>query len=351
MLKRGFLLGVFVILSALMLAGIVGAVAEIDKYGNVHTNIPMEAVVYAAIEAGDLVYVTMGTTTIMVPFVTTYGDVDRGQPLARYSDAHVLLAINYGNFAKTYGLEVGSPVYMGLVEKGAYKDELEIRHLVRSDVREDYASDEVFANFREITLGDIAPGKLYRCSHPSIDDPRAPYASALIEQAGIKTVINLSDSDEELASNLEYSEYYKSISEAGNLINLNMSVDPLADDFARKLGEGLRFMIAHEPPYLIHCVEGKDRAGIASALLGAIMNAKTDEIYADYVKSYENYYNVVPGTAAYDAVRKIIADLFVLMNNGNPVDDVNVKSVALDYLTKKAGLSYTEIAAIQDILR
>jgi hypothetical protein len=39
------------------------------------------------------------------------------------------------------------------------------------------------------------------------------------------------------------------------------------------------------------------------------------------------------------------------MNDGNPVDDLNVKSVALDYLTKKAGLSYTEIAAIQDILR
>jgi len=50
-------------------------------------------------------------------------------------------------------------------------------------------------------------------------------------------------------------------------------------------------------------------------------------------------------------VRKIVADLFVLMNNGNPVSDVNVKSVALNYLTKRAGLTYTEIAAIQDILR
>ncbi len=81
------------------------------------------------------------------------------------------------------------------------------------------------------------------------------------------------------------------------------------------------------------------------------MNASTEEIYADYVKSYENYYKVQPGTAAYDAVRKIISDLFVEMNGGKPVDDSNVKQVAMKYLTEKVGLTLDQIGQLQEKLK
>ena len=64
----------------------------------------------------------------------------------------------------------------------------------------------------------------------------------------------------------------------------------MSEDFANKLREGLLFMIKRTP-YLIHCVEGKDRAGITVALLEAIMDASVEEIYKDYVKSYENYFH------------------------------------------------------------
>ena len=291
------------------------------------------------------------TETFEAPFVTVYGDVDRGKPLIRLTDGHVQLAINYGNFASTYGLKVGDLVVIKLKEKGTYKSELEIRHLVRTNNRADYDSDEVFANFREVRLGSIGQGKLYRSSHPSINDPRAPYASKLMENVGIKTVINLSDSQDELLKNLQYSNYYKSIYDNGNLIALNMGVDPMSDDFAQKLQTGLLFMISKEPPYLLHCVEGKDRAGIVTALLGAIMDASTEEIYADYVKSYENYYKVQYGTAAYDAVKKIISDLFVEINDGKPVVDSNVKQVAMKYLTEKVGLTPEQIAQLQGKLK
>ncbi len=280
-----------------------------------------------------------------------YGDVDRGKPLIRLTDGHVQLAINYGNFASTYGLKVGDLVLIKLKEKDTYKSELEIRHLVRTNNRADYDSDEVFANFREVRLGSIGQGKLYRSSHPSMNDPRAPYASKLMENVGIKTVINLSDSQDELLKNLQYSNYYKSIYDKGNLIALNMGVDPMSDDFAQKLETGLLFMISKEPPYLLHCVEGKDRAGIVTALLGAIMDASTEEIYADYVKSYENYYKVQYGTAAYDAVEEIISDLFVEMNDGEPVDDSNVKQVAIKYLTEKVGLTVQQVSQLQEKLK
>jgi len=51
-----------------------------------------------------------------------------------------------------------------------------------------------------------------------------------------------------------------------------------------------RFIIANDGPYLIHCTEGKDRAGFVSAVLEALMGADLQEIVADYMKSYENYY-------------------------------------------------------------
>ncbi len=288
---------------------------------------------------------------ITAPYATTYGDVDRGSVLVRISGGHVLIAVNYGNCSKTYGLELGNEIAIKLLEKGSYKEELEIRHLVRTDVREDYISNEIFANFREIDMGNIKSGLLYRSSHPSIDDPRAPYAAEFVKAAGIQTVINLSDSDEELATNCSYNEYYKSIMENGNLINLNMGVDLLSDEFAQKLQKAFLFIIEKNPPYLVHCVEGKDRAGMISALLGAIMDATTEEIYKDYVISYENYYNVMPGTPAYDAVENIIIGIFKSINEGKAVTDENIKEISVKYLTEKVGLTQEQIIQIQEKLR
>jgi len=354
-----FVLSVILVLSlsniffaeGIVSSDVFGTVSEVDKYGNVYTDIPEATILENGFEIGDMLLIELRGSSIIAPFVTTYGDVDRGNPLVRTTSGYVQLAINYGNFAKTYNLEIGDSITFKLKEKGAYKSELEIRHLVRTDNREDYASDAIFANFREVTIGNIKEGKLYRSSHPSTSDPRSPYASELMEEAGIKTVINLSDSQEELMNNLQYSDYYKTIYDQGNLIALNMGVDPMSDDFAMKLNKGILFMIEKEPPYLIHCVEGKDRAGITVALLGAIMDASTEEIYSDYVKSYENYYNVKENTPAYEAVERIISDLFVEMNNGNSVDDSNIKDVAMKYLTKKVGLTQDQINQLKQKLR
>jgi hypothetical protein len=337
---------------ASVFAGVAGKIAEIDsKYGNVYTDILQLTLSEAGLEVGDLVELKFDSKVMVVPFVRNYGDVDRGSVLIRLSGGRVSLAINYGNFAKTYDIIVGKDVELSLVEKGAYLNELEIRGLVRTDARSDYESDAVFSNFRVVALGHIKPGVLFRCSHPSINDPRAPFANELVKQAGIRTVINLADTDEELLSFYQYSDFYRSLGEAGHIINLGMGVDMLSDDFSQKMKEGLLFLIENEPPYLVHCVEGKDRAGIVSALLEALMGATAEEVFHDYVISYENYYHVKPGTPAYDAVKKIIVDIFKSMNDGNPVDDSNIRFVALKFLRTKVGLSLEEIEGLKAALQ
>lgn len=81
------------------------------------------------------------------------------------------------------------------------------------------------------------------------------------------------------------------------------------------------------------------------------MDASVEEIYKDYVKSYENYFHVKTGYPSLWRNRKIIADLFKEINNGKPVDDSNIKQVAMKYLTEKVGLTQEQIAQLQEKLK
>ncbi len=79
-------------------------------------------------------------------------------------------------------------------------------------------------------------------------------------------------------------------------------MDFTADDFKAGLAKGLAFFAAHEGPYLVHCTEGKDRAGFVSALLECLMGATGQEVAADYMVTYYNYYGVEPGSEQYEAI-------------------------------------------------
>lgn len=60
--------------------------------------------------------------------------------------------------------------------------------------------------------------------------------------------------------------------------------------------------MAHEGPYLIHCTEGKDRAGFVSALLEALVGSSVEEIKDDYMCSFTNYYGVEYGSEQYEKI-------------------------------------------------
>ena len=324
-----------------------GKIAAVDKYGNVMTDISPEMVAASGAEVGDVVIVKIGDNVIVLPFVTTYGDVDRGTALMRPRDTGIQLAINYGNFAVTYGVSEGSQVSVYMKEKGAYLSDIAIRHLEKLEKRDDYDSDEAFANFRQVTAGKIKPGVLYRVSHPSLGDDRSSYAAKLVEEHGIKTILNLSDTSEEFEQNLAHSEYYRELNEAGNVVAVGMGVDFAAKEFTAKLKTVMEFMIAHDGPYAVHCVEGKDRVGIVVALLEGLAGATVDEIVQDYMVSYENYFKVEKGTEGYKLVSKIMYDQLKEMNNGQPVTDADVKAVVVNYLKNSVGLDNEQIKELE----
>lgn len=337
---------------------VTGTVAEIQKYGNLTIDIKPSKLYEAGYELGDILKVTVGEKTLSIPFCTSYSDVDTGSLVVRDSKEEDLLivAINMGNFATTYGANKGDTVTFSLGEKQGYLSEYLLRQLTRTNNREDYATDSIFANFRSITTTGIKPGVLYRSSNPSNNElGRAAYADRLTEAVGVKTVLNLADSDsiikEHMSASDYKSEYYKNLFEKGQVAALNMTVDISGKDFQEKLVKGLRFMANHEAPYLVHCTEGKDRAGYVSAVLECLMGATYDEVIKDYMLTYENYYHVVRGSEQYNSIAKsnIITSLTTVMCGYEKDKDIskeNLSKAAENYL-KRIGLTEEEIKSLK----
>ena len=335
-----------------------GSVAVVDRYGNITTDITLPNLLNAGFEPGDMVLLEAGAFSGIVPLVYNYADVLPGNALARLHTGNqiIMLAINMGNFSEANKAAEGAAVTITMSAKGAYRGELEIRNLVRTDNRADYSSDAVFANFREVKLGGIPAERLYRSSHPAMNADtgdtsdmvnRSPFAAALGEQARIATVINLADSPEELPSRAASVPWYRNFVDRRNIIALGMGVDYKSPDFAGKLKSGLEFMISHNPPFLIHCNEGKDRAGVVVALLAALMGASPDAIVNDYMLSFENYYGVKKGEERYALISTVMLDIFKDFNGGTAPNSGNTIAAAERYLGEVVGLSPMQIVELK----
>lgn len=335
--------------SSVTLPEVESTVASINKYGNLTLAMSPQEMEKLGYEGGDIVSVSIGSYSYQCPVGTSYSDVDQGQPLVRLNDREneLILAINMGSLAKTSSAKVGDTVTITLTNKGGYLDQYMVRQLKKSEERKDYASDEIFANFRAVKVGNIAENRLYRSCSPILDDARAPYAESLIKKASIKTVLNLADSKESATQQLANSPYYASLVEKGNVVFLDMGVSYTDPDFIAKLKDGLLFMTIHSGPYLVHCNEGKDRAGFVNALLEGLCGATVEEIEDDYMLSYANYYGVQKGTEQYNMIKKIVTDMLSTINAGKAVKDGKIDKVVTNYLIKTVGLTKSQVNTLK----
>jgi S-adenosylmethionine hydrolase len=98
--------------------GIEGEVIGLDDpYGSLITNISADQFRGLGYEVGDRINVRIGSPEagreFTVPFVKVFGNVPIGQPLA-YIDSRgrFELAINQGNFARTYNIQPPVPIFV-----------------------------------------------------------------------------------------------------------------------------------------------------------------------------------------------------------------------------------------------
>lgn len=348
-------------------------VQDIQKYGNLILEISGNALLAQGYEYGDMIDVSVAGTVLHMPVCSDYSDVDSGAPLCRViqagnaGESYVILAINGGDLATELGIATrttidedpgfrwdyaeayadGVPVTLTMKEKGGYLEQMKLHQLQMTNVREDYPdlTDAEYANFRNVATTGMGANALYRSSSPvNPQYNRNKEADAAVNAAGIRTVLNLADNEIVMKGYEGYAQtYYSQL----DVIPMDLIVDFSSDSFREGLAEGLRFLASHEGPYLVHCTMGKDRAGFVSAVLECLMGASVDEVIADYMVSYYNYYGVEPGSETYEAVvdsniRKNLTTAFGI----DDLADANLAACVEQYLLD-IGLTADEVAAVK----
>lgn len=326
-------------------------VTKIQDDADAELDITIGDFMHAGFELGDIVTVKSGSFEMDMPLLNGYY-VRRGECMVNAYPKHIYieLSMNYGQFAEAAGMVPGDTVTLTLKEKGGARKLQEINDLTYTDNREDYASDEIFANFRA-----ALPGKLYRSASPvNNSNNRAGTADRLMREAGIRTVLNLADTEEEVAAYLAkydgVSPCYKALFESGSVLPMKTDLSFENAEFAEAIVKGFTFLADHDTPYLVHCVEGKDRSGFAVMLLEMLAGVSADQIITDYMLSYVNYYGVVPGSEQYDMIAENnIKDMILAIagtDQENTPESFGLKAAAEQYLSAH-GMSPGAIAALE----
>ncbi len=337
--------------------GEIGVVRD-EEFGNVYIDLTIEEFNNLGFAFGDSVNIVFDNGRIFedVPYYSGYY-VPVGELLACGYPGypHVVIARNYGASTwEEFEMTDSSKVTVTLNTKGKYIDVQELYALSYSDNRDDFDSDEEFANFRAVKGGNLKENFFFRSASPCDNQHcRAAYANRFAQENGIKFVLNLSDNEEKYKAHTEaedfVSGYYDSLYKDGNVLILAMNANYRSDEFAGILSKAFYEMSQNDGPCLIHCVEGKDRTGFACALLLALAGASAQEIIDDYMITYDNYYGITKenNPDKYNAILGNVNDFLYCLceaEKGTDVNTLDIKAGAENYL-RRGGLSDEEIAA------
>lgn len=253
-------------------------------------------------------------------------------------------------------LDENTTVSISLYEKGKYLSVMQERNLEQVSSRDAFDTDESYANFRSLKGGKLKEDLIYRGSSP-IDNTygRASYTCALMEEAGIQLIMNLSDTEEKMMEHLQKDEadpeYYIQLYEEGKVLLPQLTITYSSDEMKRKVADLLRTMSSHEGPYFMHCALGKDRTGFVSLLLEMLAGASYQEMLDDYMLSYDSFYRVTEYSdpQKYDMIqREYFSVLMKSIVADEHVDQLraDLSPYAEQYL-KDGGMSEADLEALR----
>lgn len=253
-------------------------------------------------------------------------------------------------------------VTVTLCEKGKYKVKQDVMNITYSVDRSLYSSDEMFANYRCVTVGNIKEDRLYRGVSPVNNEyNRALICNTLITNDQINYILDLADKEENILSYKEnesykYNEsYFASLYALGKVSLLGLKSDYSAEAYRLTLGNALKDMITNEAPYYVHCTEGKDRTGFVCVVLEGLCGATYEEIEADYMTTYYNYYfitkdtnlekyNAIVGLMLYDMIKYLTGE-----TDQAKFNSLSLYEASYNYLVD-CGLNDDEINTLKDKL-
>ena len=272
---------------------------------------------------------------------------------------YIKFCINYGDDVYSMNnFNKDTRVTITVNQEQKYRDIEETLSISYSDDINEYPSKEEFANFREIKVGYIKPGLLYRGASP-IDNrrKRAATVDGLLEENNIHYVIDLADKRSTIYEMYEKedfaSPYFQSLEGSGKVLALGMAAAYKTDDFASKMRNMFLGILYNNGPYYIHCLEGKDRTGYVCMVIEALCGATYEELIDDYFITYHNYYGIEKGTNKYDVIKELHIDEMIRFVFDYGKETVllgaNYYSKANNYLLS-IGLTQEDINAVQQKL-
>lgn len=198
-------------------------------------------------------------------------------------------------------------------------------------------------------MGSIAPGTLYRSSSPI--DPRQGerrfVADKLLAASGAVAVVNTSDCRFRFKGFEGFDKTHYATLEH---VALNMGHDYPSEAFLEDMRNGLDFLGEYQGPYLIHGTQGVERTGYVCMVLEALMGASREEIVADYMRSYADYYQLSSDTQIWrtmerQAVRHLMQ--FTGAADETALDTLDLARATERYLLDTVGLKQEQVDALK----
>ncbi len=329
-----------------------------EKFGAAIVNAPVSSFNDSGFSLGDScdVIFSNGYSLSDVPYFNGYY-VKNGDPVivAYPGDSNIRITLNNVGIWETANLSEEYTVTITLKEAKKYLATQEALGQSYSFERDKYNSDEEFANFRALKGGTLKENLFYRGASP-VDNSRnrAKTVDALLEKNGIKSIMDLADSESDMQTYFSIpdfsSNYTKSLylNEKISLLSMGSSYSSLS--YKQSVVKGFKHISSTEGPYYIHCMEGKDRTGFVCTLLEALAGASYDEMRDDYMTTYKNYYRITleKTPEKYNAVVSLYFDSFLeelhKTSDVETLKKANYIEDAKRYLSE-GGMSESEISS------
>ena len=241
-----------------------------------------------------------------------------------------------------------------------------------SNNRDDFASDEIFANFYEITGGSMADDRFYRSFSPlsatndgsSTITSRAYFVNELGSNHGIDFDIALSFTDEKVQAAVADSKidgHVVDVCAAGDYVAPNMTY--LYFQHKDKTKTVLDTIIDEgEKCYLIHCNQGRDRTAYVALLIQSLAGATPEQMSNDEARAFANLYNIADSSEEFKVIAKLTYDrnMYLIANPGKiseiafidwdtiDVSSIDTKQAAIDYCTGYLGMTQERVNALID---
>jgi len=225
--------------------------------------------------------------------------------------------VGTGDEWNALGVTPNETVTIKLAEKQKYAEMQKLNTLKYGKDKSKFASVEEFTNFRALSGGNLKENYLYRGAS-AIDNTggRVEDVNKLLEANGIKTLVDLSNSDEKIIKLLNKEDdpieflftkapFYTVLAYNGNIIAEALPTSMNNEKSHQQMVKIFKQINASEGPFYLYCLEGKNRTGLAAMLLEALAGATYEEMENDYMQTFVNYYHIGKDDSRYQQISDI----------------------------------------------